>query len=203
MLCGHCYSHKWLQHNWRCWEEKITMLTLLRKLKDSCERYLCAKWLCVLLEQYVWHLKDWKYHIKLLNENVRTKITCQALKVEISQAKRTLKQVWKVRHPQKWDSEWKGKYIKLNFSIKESIANKENQVIEWKWSRIHAVWLGRRDNLNNLTTEKIQDGMENADSKNQQHDQTGDADESVAELLDNSVELTEEDIELINEFLDV
>jgi len=62
--------------------------------------------------------------------------------------------------------------------------------------------LGRRDNLNNLTTEKIQDGMENADSKNQQHDQTGDADESVAELLDNSVELTE-DIELINEFLDV
>jgi len=59
-------------------------------------------------------------------------------------------------------------------------------------------------NFNNLTTVKIQQGMDKADSKNQQkQNQVMECDEILMELFDIPVEMTEDDIELINDFLDV
>jgi len=59
-------------------------------------------------------------------------------------------------------------------------------------------------NYDNLTTEKMQQGMNHADIRNKQrHDQIMEDDEVMAELFDNPVEMTEDDMELINEFLDV
>jgi len=59
-------------------------------------------------------------------------------------------------------------------------------------------------NFNNLTIEKMQHGMDNADSKNKQkHDKVMESDEIMGDLFDIPVEMTEDDIELINEFLNV
>jgi len=58
--------------------------------------------------------------------------------------------------------------------------------------------LGKKDN------EKMQQGMDNADNKNKQkHDQVMEHDEFMGNLFANPVEITENDIELINEFLAV
>jgi len=59
-------------------------------------------------------------------------------------------------------------------------------------------------NYDNLTTEKMQQSMNHADIRNKQrHDQVMKDDETLAELFDNPVEVTEDDMELINEFLKV
>jgi len=59
-------------------------------------------------------------------------------------------------------------------------------------------------NFNNLTKEKMQRGMDNADSKNKQkNDRDMESDEIMEDFFDIPVELTEDDIEMINEFLDV
>jgi len=50
----------------------------------------------------------------------------------------------------------------------------------------------------------MQQSMNHADIRNKQrHDQVMKDDEIMAELLDNPVEITEDDMELINDFLNV
>ena len=59
-------------------------------------------------------------------------------------------------------------------------------------------------NYDNLTIEKMQQGMNQADIRNEQrHDQVMKDDEFMAELLDIPVKITEDDMELINDFLNV
>jgi len=93
----------------RCWEEKKLLCWHFRRNWKTIANVMIV---CVLLEQYVWHLKDWKYHIKLSNENVRTKITCQALKVESKVQK-------KDKHMKQKISIWAMKQSRRDFCTKQ------------------------------------------------------------------------------------
>jgi len=62
----------------------------------------------------------------------------------------------------------------------------------------------KKKNYDNPTTEKMQQSMNHADIRNKQrHDQVMKDDEIMGELFDNPVEITKDDMELINEFLNV
>jgi len=85
---------------------------------------------------------------------------------------------------------------KLRVKDLEVIAENDDEFVLYDW--------GAETNFDNLTTEKMQQGMDCADNRNKQrHDQVIEVDEVMEELFDIPVEITAEDMEMINEFLNV
>jgi len=85
---------------------------------------------------------------------------------------------------------------RLRLKCLEVIAENDDGFILYDWEE--------ETTYDNLTTEKIQRSMNYADVKNKQrHNQVINYDDATKDFLDKSMEVTEEDMELINEFLNV
>jgi len=83
---------------------------------------------------------------------------------------------------------------KLRARCLEVIAENDAGFILYDWEE--------ETNYDNLTTEKIRQSVSHADDKNQQkHNQVMNYDHATKDFPDKSLEITEEDLELIDEFL--